>query len=155
MSLTSLTQKHNWGQCFLGILFILYLILGTPTPPFLALFVDSIYGKAFVLITALSLFVFADPIVAVLGIIVALDFIRRSSIALGGTASINIVPSDTKKNAYMQYMSMRHPYSLEQEMVSVMAPVMVSSGVTPTETSYLPTVNNTNDAAPVNFNGIS
>ena len=157
MHLTSLTQKQNWGQCFLGVLFVLYLILGTPTPTSLALLVDTVYGKAFVLIIALSLFIFADPIIAVLGIIVALDFIRRASLALGGSVSVhgNVVPSDTKRNAYMQYMSMQHPYTLEQEMVSVMAPVMVSSGVVPTETSFLPTVDNTNDAAPVHFNGIS
>ena len=86
-----------------------------------------------------------NPILAVLSLFVAFDLIRRSSSATGIDALKKYAPSEEKKmsqfTAYNQF-----PYTLEQEVVAKMAPIM-KSGSSLTQASYKPLLENVHDAS--------
>ena len=82
-SFSDLFKKEHMGQLVLVILFIIYLIMGYKTPQPVAGAIDSIVGKVILLIAVIYLFMYSNPILAVLSVFVAFDLIRRSSIATG------------------------------------------------------------------------
>jgi hypothetical protein len=147
-SFSSLFKKQHLGELILVILLIVYLILGFKTPEPIANIVDSLIGKIVIFIIVIYLFMNSNPILAVLSLFVAFDLIRRSSITTGFDALQRFAPSEEKKmtqfTAYNQF-----PYTLEQEVVAKMAPIM-KSGTSLTKASYKPLLDNLYDASPVN-----
>ena len=147
-SFSSLLKKQHIGELVLVILLIVYLILGFKTPEPIASIVDSLIGKIVIFIIVIYLFMYFNPILAVLSLFVAFDLIRRSSITTGSDALQRYAPSEQKKmsqfTAYNQF-----PYTLEQEVVAKMAPIM-KSGTSLTKASYKPLLDNLYDASPVN-----
>jgi hypothetical protein len=142
-----LFKKENTGSVILGILFVIYLIMGYKTPEPIANIVDTFYGKTILFFFVLLLFCYANPILAVLGVFVAFDLIRRSSLATGIDALKKWEPSEEKK--YSQFTAFNQfPYTLEQEVVAKMAPI-VQSGSTLTKASYKPMLDNFHDASPL------
>jgi hypothetical protein len=91
------------------------------------------------------MFLHSNPILAVLSLFVAFDLIRRSSAATGISALQKYAPTEQKKmsqfNAYNQF-----PYTLEQEVVKKMAPI-VQSGSSLSQASYKPLLDDTHDAS--------
>ena len=144
-SVNSLFQKDHIGQLVLIILFIIYLIIGYKTPEPLANMVDSLIGKIVLFIIVIYLFIYTNPLLAVLGLFVSFDLIRLSSMTTGIDALQRFAPSEDKKishfTAYNQF-----PYTLEQEIVTKMAPIM-QSGTSITKASYRPCLLYTSDAA--------
>jgi hypothetical protein len=147
-SFSSLFKKQHMGELVLVILFIVYLILGLKTPQPIANVVDTLVGKIVIILLVIYLFMYANPILAVLALFVAFDLIRRSSMATGLDALQKFAPSEEKKmsqfTAYNQF-----PYTLEQEVVAKMAPIM-KSGSSLTQASYKPLLDNLYDASPIN-----
>jgi hypothetical protein len=147
-SFSSLFKKQHMGELVLVFLLIVYLILGFKTPEPIASIVDSLIGKIVIFIIVIYLFMYSNPILAVLSLFVAFDLIRRSSITTGFDALKRYAPSEQKKmsqfTAYNQF-----PYTLEQEVVAKMAPIM-KSGTSLTKASYKPLLDNLYDASPVN-----
>jgi hypothetical protein len=147
-SFSSLFKKEHMSELVLVIFFIIYLILGLKTPEPIANLIDTLVGKITILIIVLYLFMNANPILAVLSLFVAFDLIRRSSLATGIDALKKYAPSEEKKmtqfTAYNQF-----PYTLEQEVVAKMAPVM-QSGSSITQASFKPILDDLHDASPVN-----
>ena len=147
---SSLLKKENMGELVLMILFIIYLILGLKTPEPFASMIDSLVGKIVIFIIVIYMFMHSNPILAVLSLFVAFDLIRRSSLATGIDALQKFAPSEEKKmsqfTAYNQF-----PYTLEQEVVSKMAPIM-KPGYSITPSSFKPLLDNTYDASPINGN---
>ena len=150
--LKNLFEKKNMPQLLLAILFILYLILGFKMPPNVAELIDTNTGKVIIVIFALFLFGITNPIVGILGIIVAYELIKRSSISTGSAALANYYPTESKKwspfNATHQF-----PYTLEQEMVKKMAPNRHFNTVS-TPTTFKPILEDQHDAAPINYEGV-
>ena len=140
-----LLKKDNMGELILVVLFIIYLVLGLRTPELIANIVDNVIGKVVVILVVIYLFMNCNPILAVLSLFVAFDLIRRSSLATGIDALKKYAPSEEKKmtqfTAYNQF-----PYTLEQEVVAKMAPIS-KSGLTLTQASYKPLLDNLYDAA--------
>jgi hypothetical protein len=147
-SFSSLFKKQHMGELVLVILFIVYLILGLKTPQPIANVVDTLVGKIVIILLVIYLFMYANPVLAVLALFVAFDLIRRSSMATGIDALQKFAPSEEKKmsqfTAYNQF-----PYTLEQEVVAKMAPIM-KSGSSLTQASYKPLLDNLYDASPIN-----
>lgn len=146
--LSGLFKKENMGELALAILLIVYLVLGFRTPDAVAGMVDSLVGKIVMFVVVIYLFLHANPLLAVLALFVAFDLMRRSSVATGIDALQKFAPSEEKRSsqftAYNQF-----PYTLEQEVVAKMAP-MVSAGSSLTQASYKPLLDNLYDASPVN-----
>ena len=91
------------------------------------------------------MFIKANPILAVLALFVGFDLIRRSSYVTGIDALQKYMPTEEKKasqfTAYNQF-----PYTLEQEVVKKMAPI-VQSGSSLSQASYKPLLDDTHDAS--------
>jgi hypothetical protein len=90
----------------------------------------------------------ANPILAVLALLVGFDLIRRSSMATGIDALQRFAPSEEKKSSQFTAFN-QFPYTLEQEVVAKMAPVM-KSGSSLSQASYKPLLDNLYDASPLN-----
>lgn len=145
---SDLFKKQHMGELVLVILFIVYLILGLKTPEPIANVIDTLVGKIVIILIVIYLFMHANPILAVLALFVAFDLIRRSSAATGIDALKKYAPSEEKK--FTQFTAFNQfPYTLEQEVVAKMAPIM-KSGLSLTQASYKPLLDNLYDASPVN-----
>jgi len=146
-SFSSLFKKRHMGELVLSILFIIYLVMGYKTPESVANMVDTLVGKIVIFVIVIYLFIHFNPILAVLSLFVAFDLIRRSSSATGIDALKKYAPSEEKKmsqfTAYNQF-----PYTLEQEVVAKMAPIM-KSGSSLTQASYKPLLDNLHDASKI------
>ena len=147
-SFSSLLKKEHMGEFILVILFIIYLIMGYKTPEPIASLVDSLGGKIVLFIIVIYLFMHCNPILAVLALFVAFDLIRRSSVATGIDALKRYAPSEEKKSSQFTAFN-QFPYTLEQEVVKKMAPIIQSSSSL-SPPSYKPLLENLYDASPLN-----
>jgi len=144
-NLSGLFKKEHTGQLVLLVLFVVYLVMGYDTPEPIAGVVDTLVGKIVIFIVVIYMFLHSNPILAVLSLFVAFDLIRRSSSATGISALQKYAPTEQKKmsqfNAYNQF-----PYTLEQEVVKKMAPIVQSSSSL-SQASYKPLLDDTHDAS--------
>lgn len=146
-SFAELLKKEHRGEFILVILMIIYLIMGLKTPELIANLIDNVVGKVVIVIVVIYLFMHTNPILAVLGALVAFYLIRNSSST--GIASLQqYAPSEQKKMSQFSAFN-QFPYTLEQEVVAKMAPI-VRSGSSLTQASYKPLLDNLYDAAPLN-----
>jgi hypothetical protein len=146
-SFSSLFQKEHMGELLLAILFIIYLIMGYKTPQPVANVVDTIVGKIAVFAVVIYMFSNSNPILAILTLMVAFDLVRRSYIATGNYGINNYMPSEGIKTNQFTAMN-QFPYTLEQEMVKRMAPI-IPTGTSMKKASYKPLLDNLYDAAKI------
>ena len=147
-SFTELFKKEHRGEFILIVLMILYLLLGLRTPGLIANLIDNLVGKVVIILIIIYLFMHANPILAVLAALVAFDLIRRSSATTGISALQKYAPTEKKKMSQFTAFN-QFPYTLEQEVVAKMAPI-VRSGTSLTKPSYKPLLDNLYDASPLN-----
>jgi hypothetical protein len=150
-NLSSLFKKEHMGELVLVILFIIYLIMGYKTPEPVASIVDSLLGKIVIFVVIIVLFMNSNPILAVLALFVAFDLIRRSSITTGTGAMARYMPTEEKKSSQFTAFN-QFPYTLEQEVVKKMAPIL-QSGSSLHPPSYKPLLENLHDASPLSASG--
>jgi hypothetical protein len=147
-SFSELLKKEHMGEFVLVILMIIYLVMGLRTPEMIANLIDNVIGKVVVILIIVYLFMNANPILAVVAALVAFDLMRRSTETTGLGALAAYAPSEKKRmsqfNAFNQF-----PYTLEQEVVSKMAPI-VRSGSSLTSASYKPVLDDLHDAMALN-----
>lgn len=124
-------------EIFLFILFLVYLVFPVPTPPILSSLIDSSIGMLVIFMATLYLFFYTNPILGVLSIFVAYELLRRSSIV--GKIIMNI-PSQERKNVELKEMNPPPIYfpTLEEEVVSQMAPIGKSEASVYQSSSYKP-----------------
>ena len=141
-----LLKKTQSSHVVLGIIFIIYLIMGYPIPETLADMIDTIYGKIIVCVLALILLISVNPVLGVLGLFVAFDLIRRSEMATGSTALLKFGSSEKQKMGDLTAFN-QFPYTLEQEMVKLRTINKDPPFESPP--SYKPFLLATSDASPV------
>ena len=146
-SFSSLFKKEHMGELTLAILFIIYLIMGYKTPEPVATAIDSIVGKIVIMLIFIYMFMHTHPILAILALFVAFDLIRRSSMTTGIDALKRYAPTEEKKASQFSAFN-QYPYTLEQEVVKKMAPI-VQSGSSLSKPSYKPLLENLYDASPL------
>ena len=146
-SFSSLFKKEHMGELTLAILFIIYLIMGYKTPEPVATAIDSIVGKIVIILIVIYMFMNTNPILAILALFVAFDLIRRSSVTTGIDALQRYAPTEEKKSSQFSAFN-QFPYTLEQEVVKKMAPI-VQSGSSLSKPSYKPLLENLYDASPL------
>ena len=143
-----LLKKDHMGELILIVLFIIYLVLGLRTPEIVANMVDNVIGKVVIILVVIYLFMNANPVLAVLAALVAFDLMRRSTETTGLGALEKYAPTEEKKMSQFSAFN-QFPYTLEQEVVAKMAPI-VRSGSSLTPASYKPLLENLHDASPLN-----
>ena len=142
----NLSTQHK-SEMALGVLFIIYLVLGLRTPDMLANFVDTIPGKLSLATIVGLLFWKNHPILAILGLVVALNLVYRSAAVSGLDALQRYAPSEVKKASQFTAFN-QFPYTLEQEMVQKMAPA-VNAGTSTTRSTFKPALDDTHNASPL------
>lgn len=146
-SFKELLKKEHMGEFILIILMIIYLVLGFRTPDVIANLIDNIVGKVIIIIVVIYLFMHSNPILAVVASLVAFDLLRRSSETTGSEVMKAYAPSEQKKMSQFTAFN-QFPYTLEQEIVSKMAPIL-RSGSSLSSPSYKPLLENLHDASSV------
>jgi len=145
--ISSLFKKEHLAELVLVILFIIYLIMGYNTPEPVADFIDSLVGKITIFGIVIYLFFTANPILAILSLFVAFELMRKSSTETVKQAIYRYTPSEPKKNAQFTAFN-QFPYTLEQEVVSKMAPIL-RTGASLKPAPYKPFLENLHDALPL------
>jgi len=145
------------GEVILALLFIVYLIIGTKTPLFIANLVNTIMGKFILLFIVIIFFIYANPIVSVLLLVVIYELINRSAQYVNtsyqqGLRTLEQYPKDTTL-IYCQDNTLKEfQKTLEQDIVEKMAPVCgVNNTLITSTSSYIPMIEKDGNAAPVNY----
>ena len=147
-SFSSLLNKEHRSQLILTIILIAYLILGLQTPQPIAFLVNNIVGQIVIFLIVIYMFLHMNPILAVISLVAAFDLIRRSSNTVYNDLLQTYIPSEENKMGQFTAFN-QFPYTLEQEVVKKMAPI-VQSGSVLTKASYHPLLDNLHDASPLN-----
>lgn len=146
-SIRRLFDNDHLGQLILSILMAIYLIMGYNLPLPFASIVDSILGKIILLGIVFYMFSNTNPILAVLTLLVAFDMVRRSYISTGNFGLNNFVPTEMVKAEQMAAFN-QFPFTLEQEVISKMAPIYHGGSLT--KASFKPYMENLHDASRLN-----
>jgi hypothetical protein len=142
-SFNKLIKGLKQQEIVMLIVFVIYVLLEIKTPKSISELADNIYGNVFVIIVALTFFLQNKPVVGIFGLVVAYIFIKRSSVSNGTHAIRRSLPSEKKKiQDFAKHNSF--PVTLEEEVVSNMAPLVGSS--TGVNVNFKPVLNNTHDA---------
>ena len=141
------------SQLVLGIVFVVYIILNVQTPLILAKPIDTIFGKAAVVLVAAVVFMKTNPVIGVLGFVVAYQLIKTAGIATGAHGIRHYLPSEASKLREMQSFNQTESTggqdimspakanvilsgTLEEETVERMAPLVVSGNASTVD--YMP-----------------
>jgi len=139
------TKKHM-PELFLSALFVLYLVMGFKLTDLVASMIDSTIGKIVVIVIALMLFAYSNPILGILALLVAYQLIKGASVKTGMAALEEYYPTEAKKWTPFTPTN-QFPYTLEQEMVKKMATQKFNTEYV--KAPYRPTLDDTYDAAPL------
>ena len=134
----------NSHQLILVILFLIYLVLGFKMPELIATMIDSSIGKIVVALVVLMLFVYSNPILGVLGVLVAFQLIKTSSEKTGTYGLEQFYPTEEKKWSPFT-PTHQFPYTLEQEVVKQMASQKFNGNYV--KAPYRPMLDDTHEAA--------
>lgn len=138
-----LFKKEGVGQLLLIILFSIFLISGYEIPLNLANFARTNHGKIIIVLISLSLTLFSNPILGIVSLIVAFDIIRRSNNDYQQMKKF--IPSEDKKSDHYNVLN-DFSYTLEEEMVKRMAPLIITNATLDTPT-FNPNIDNIYDAS--------
>lgn len=140
-------MKSFMLQAILSILFVLYLISNKKLPTPVANLIDTPLGKVVIVILALSLFAYANPLLAILGIIVAYFMINASTKQTGTYGLEEYTPTDVKKWVGFEPRHY-HEYTLEEEIVKERASTRFNKSFV--KTPWKPILDDTHNASPAN-----
>ena len=144
---STLFDKKNMPQLVLAVLFALYLIMGYQMPEGVATMVDSTIGKIVVVVVALMLFAYSNPVLGVLALLVAYQLIKGASIKTGMAGLEEYYPTEAKKWSPFTPDN-QFSYTLEQEMVKKMTTQKFNTEYV--KAPYRPTLDDTHDASYLN-----
>ena len=154
--------SENPSQLILGVIFVLYILLNVQTPSVLAEPIDTLFGKVLVIAVAAVIFMKTNPVVGVLGFVVAYQLIKTASVSTGTYAMKHFLPSEESKMQEMQSFNedrvsppatnpnimvakTNNEGALETEMVAKLAPLVMHGGDSGLE--YSPVMDGQHSAA--------
>ena len=140
-------DKKHLPQSILSILFVIYLVIGFKMPHQVAIIIDSSAGKIVVALAALFLFAYSNPVLGVLGLLVAYSLITSASIKTGMAGLEKFYPSEEKKWSPFS-PTHQFDYTLEQEVVKKMASQKFNTSYV--KAPYKPVLEDNYGAAPAN-----
>ena len=129
------------------VMFISYLALPIQLPEMVAKLVDSPMGTIGIFVLSVYLFFYANPLIAVLFVLVAYEMFRRSTNATGKAAMVKYTPTQARKDEKMKKMNPVKTTSLEEEVVEQMAPVGKSDISVFTASTFKPVADNVGGAS--------
>jgi hypothetical protein len=141
------THEHT----ILILLLIIYILFDVTLPMFMVQIIDTDFGKAFLYLMSIYMFINVSKVVGVLAFIAAYTMIDRAGKQTGTFAIRNYLPSEEKKVLDFSKFN-EYPYTLEEEEVARMAPIVMNE--TATGSSYKPVLDALHDAAPTEYEGV-
>lgn len=139
------TKKHM-PELILAVLFSAYLVMGYQTPESMATLIDSTVGKIVVILIALMLFAYSNPVLGVLGVLVAYQMLKGASVRTGMAGLEEYYPTEAKKWTPFS-PAHQFPYTLEQEVVKNMTTQKFNTEYV--KAPFRPTLDDTHDAEPI------
>ena len=140
-------KKISTLEILVFILFVIYLVFQIQTPSMLIPFISSPFGITIVLIITLLVFFYTNPVLGVLSLFVAYEFIRRSMSVVGKVVTVKYTPTQMKKDMEMVAMNPPKVVTLEEDIVSKMAPYGMSEPIKMELSSFKPVAENINNAS--------
>jgi hypothetical protein len=141
-------NNKNILQAILSVLFVFYLITDKKLPVPVANLVDTPLGKVVVVLLSLSLFAYANPLLAILGVCVAYFMINSATIQTGTYGLEEYKPTESKKWSSFEPRQ-HHDYTLEEEMVKERASQRFNTSFV--KTPWRPILDNTHNASSANI----
>lgn len=142
-------KKISTLEIFVFIVFVFYLVFQVQTPTFLMPFISSPFGIVFVMVVTLCVFFYTNPILGVLALFVAYEFIRRSTMVAGKVVTVKYTPTQIRKDLDMVAMNPPKEVTLEEDVVATMAPLGVSEQAIYMMTSFKPAAENIHNASTI------
>jgi hypothetical protein len=155
------------SQLVLGVVFFFYILFNVQTPAILATPIETLFGKVLVFAIAAVVFMKTNPVVGVLGFIVAYQIVKTASVTSGSYAMKHYLPSEANKMQEMRAFNVVEPTSpvaptsistsgsgivlpgtLEEELVERMAPLVIK-GNEDSQLDYKPILDGQHGAAPL------
>jgi hypothetical protein len=147
MNFTNPFKTFSPQEIILLVAFVVYLVFPIQTPSFLTGIIESPIGLVTIFAITVSLFLYTNPILAILYLFVAYEIIRRTSsknIVVSSSSfkyvdntptlkDIDLAQKDVNLHSIMQSES-----TLEEEIVNKMSPIGVSDAIVFTNSSYKP-----------------
>lgn len=161
MKIKSILKSLTMVEILVGIVFIIYLVLPIPTPNMISPYIESPLGMIVIFCITVGLFLYSNPILAILYIFVGYTLLRRSAVVSGQSAYIQYTATDAEKTAEIQHQQIvetppdhspqpqQFDTTLEEEVVSKMAPVGKSELAVFMPSTYSPVATNVNGASPI------
>jgi hypothetical protein len=150
MKLSDFTKNLSPIEITALVVFVIYIIFPFRTPAFLTGVVNTPLGLLVILVVTLFLFFYTNPILGVVYIFVAYELIRRTSLVKMGASDNYIVrssPSENQKAAEMVQMNPVRNITLEEDVISKMAPAQVFNYDPTINTGFKPVVEKVKDAS--------
>jgi hypothetical protein len=108
---------------------VIFFVMPVSIPISVASLVDSPLGMILFFSAGVSLFVYGHPLVAVVFVLFAYEVIRRSSKRIGMHSNmIEFTPTERNREAEMVKMNPAKETTLEEEVISKMAPSVSNHG---------------------------
>jgi hypothetical protein len=117
---------------------IIYIVLPLRTSAWLAPYVASPLGMVVLFCITISLFVYTNPVLGVLYILVAYEALRRSTSIAGKVVIVENTPSQEKKDIDLRLMNPTKEKTIEEEVIEVRAPIGKSVPTEYINSSYKP-----------------
>lgn len=137
-------DKKHMPELLLSVLFVIYLVMGYKMPEALAVMIDSTVGKIVVVLAALMLFAYSNPVLGVLALLVAYQMIKNASVKTGMAGLEEYYPTEAKKWSPFT-PTHQFPYTLEQEVVKNMTTQKFNTEYV--KASYRPALDDIHDAS--------
>ena len=144
--LKDLFAKKNKPELLLTTLFIVYLVLGYSVPDSIATAIDTTIGKILVVLVALMLFAYSNPVLGVLALLVAYQLIKGASIKTGMAGLDEYYPTESRKWSPFSETH-QFPYTLEEEVVKKMTTQKFNTEYV--KAPFRPVLDDTHDASPL------
>ena len=151
-----LLEKFNFKkitslEILVFVLFVIYLVFQVQTPAFLMPYIGSPLGIAIVLLVTLTVFFYTNPVLGILSLFVAYELIRRSTtlvMAAPGSKVVTVkyTPTQIRKDIEMAAMNPPREMTVEEEVITQMAPIGVSAPISYMTTTFKPVSENIHHA---------
>ena len=125
MNVANLFKSMTPIEMVLLVVFVLYIVLPIETPEMIAPSIDSPLGMLVMFCITLYLFLYSNPVLGVLYILVAYELLRRSSKKTLRSDTIQHVPSNEKRDEQIRTEQpvANSELSLEEEVIAQRAPL--------------------------------
>ena len=140
------------NEIFIMCILSIYIIFDIRTPQVLAEFVDNLLFKSIATIIIITCYFFHSKLVFVLLLVAFWEFIKRAKKTNQFKPVYKYLPTHDKKDKTLNALN-QFPHTLEEEMVSTMAPLVRHSLID--DPSFLPILDNDGFAAPIDYVGVN